>query len=65
MCACNPAMFIYNYASQFCMRHQKSPPYPRPVVKGTLIGHFGVPKTLTFKTRLSAKPFAWKGVLFA
>ena len=32
----------------------------RPVVKGTLIGHFGVPKTLTLKTRLSAKPFSWK-----
>ena len=25
-----------------------------------LIGHFRVRKTLTFKTRLSAKPFMWK-----
>ena len=32
-------MFIYNYAPQFCTRHRKSPPYPRPVAKETLIGH--------------------------
>ena len=29
------------------------------------IGHFGVPKTLTFKMRPSAQPFLWKWVLFA
>ena len=29
------------------------------------IGHFRVPKNLTFKTRLSAKPLLWKWVLFA
>ena len=29
------------------------------------IGHFRVPKILTFKTRLSAKPFLWKWVLFS
>ena len=30
-----------------------------------LIGHFRVPKTLTFKIRPSAKPLLWKWVLFA
>ena len=29
-----------------------------------LIGHFRVPKTLTFKMRLSAQPFLWRWVLF-
>ena len=29
------------------------------------IGHFRVPKTLSFKTRPSAQPFLWKWVLFA
>ena len=29
------------------------------------IGHFRVPKTLTFKVRPSAQPFLWKWVLFA
>ena len=29
------------------------------------IGHFRVPKTLTFKIRLGAQPFLWKWVLFA
>ena len=29
------------------------------------IGHFPVPKTLTFKMRLGAQPFLWKWVLFA
>ena len=29
------------------------------------IGHFRVPRTLTFKMRLSAQPFLWKWVLFA
>ena len=29
------------------------------------IGHFPVPKTLTFKMRLGAQPFFWKWVLFA
>ena len=29
------------------------------------IGHFRVPKTLTFKMRLCAQPFLWKWVLFA
>ena len=28
------------------------------------IGHFRVPKTLTFKMRLGAQPFLWKWVLF-
>ena len=31
----------------------------------TKIGHFRVPKNLTFKTRLSAKPLLWKWVLLA
>ena len=31
----------------------------------TWIGHFRVPKILTFRTRLSATPFLWKRVLFA
>ena len=30
-----------------------------------VIGHFRVPKTLTFKMRLGAQPFLWKRVLFA
>ena len=30
-----------------------------------LIGHLRAPKTLIFKTRLSAKPLLWKWVLFA
>ena len=29
------------------------------------IGHFRIPRTLTFKMRLSAQPFLWKWVLFA
>ena len=29
------------------------------------IGHFRVPKTLTFKLRLGAQPLLWKWVLFA
>ena len=29
------------------------------------IGHFRVPKTLTFKMRLGTQPFLWKWVLFA
>ena len=29
------------------------------------IGHFRVPKSLTFKMRLGAQPFLWKWVLFA
>ena len=29
------------------------------------IGHFRVPKTLSFKVRLGAQPFKWKWVLFA
>ena len=29
------------------------------------IGHFRVPKTLTFKMRLGAQPFLWKWVSFA
>ena len=35
------------------------------VVKRYEIGHFRVPKTLTFKMRLGAQPFLWKWVLFA
>ena len=30
-----------------------------------IIGHFRVPKTLTFKMRLGVQPFLWKWVLFA
>ena len=33
--------------------------------KRRLIGHFRVPKTLTFKMRLGAQPFLWKWVLLA
>ena len=29
-----------------------------------MLGHFWVPKTLTFKMSLSARPFLWKWVLF-
>ena len=32
---------------------------------GWRIGHFRVPKILTFKMRLGAQPFLWKWVLFA
>ena len=34
-------------------------------IKEKLIGHFRVPKPLTFKMRLGAQPFLWKRVLFA
>ena len=30
-----------------------------------ILGHFRVPKTLTYKMRLGAQPFLWKRVLFA
>ena len=30
-----------------------------------ITGHFRLPKTFTSRTRLSAKPFLWKGVMFA
>ena len=33
------------------------PLFPPPII---IIHHFRVPKTLTFKTRLSAKPFLWE-----
>ena len=35
------------------------------IFKNEIINHFRVPKTLTFKTGLSAKPFSWKWVLYA
>ena len=35
------------------------------VKTNVIIGHFRVPKTLTFKMRLGAQPFLWKWVLFA
>ena len=34
------------------------------IVRRGSIGHFLVPKTLTFKMRLGAQPFSWKWVLF-
>ena len=37
---------------------------PKTEKKGEKLGHFQVPKTLTFKMRPSAKPFLWKWVLF-
>ena len=36
-----------------------------PIPSNCTIGHFWVPKTLTFKMRPSAQPFLWKWVLFA
>ena len=36
-----------------------------PMSTDKTIGHFRVPKTLTFKMRLGAQPFSWKWVLFA
>ena len=38
---------------------------PTNVFYFPIIGHFRVPKTLTFKMRLGAQSFWWKGVLFA
>ena len=35
------------------------------VLLSLTIGHFRVPKTLTFKMRRSAQPFLWKWVLFS
>ena len=35
------------------------------LTKDSVIGHFRVPKTLTFKMRPSVQPFSWKWVLFA
>ena len=43
----------------------KSVHYLRCWAYVTIISHFRVPKTLTFKLRSSAKPFLWKWVLFA
>ena len=37
----------------------------RHVQTNNVIGHFRVPRTLTFKMRPSAQPFLWKWVLFA
>ena len=48
-----PALVIWLCA---CVKHW---PVNRP------IGHFRVPKTLTFKMSPSAQPFLWKWVLFA
>ena len=42
-----------------------SPLYAVCVENLSKIGHFRVPKTLTFKMRLGAQPFLWKWVLFA
>ena len=36
-----------------------------PSLRDSAIGHLLVPKTLTFKVRLSAQHFSWKWVLFA
>ena len=36
-----------------------------PSLHASAIGHLRVPKTLTFKVRLSAQHFSWKWVLFA
>ena len=47
--------FMFKVQTINCMQ------YSEPV----LIGHFRVPKTLTFKMRPSAQPFLWKWVLFA
>ena len=41
------------------------PPITNLIEPLCLIGHFRVPKTLTFKMRPSAQPFLWKWVLFA
>ena len=40
-------------------------PLIQPTTNLLKIGHFRVPKTLTFKIRLGAQPFLWKWVLFA
>ena len=36
-----------------------------PSLRASALGHFRVPKTLTFKVRPSAEHFLWKSVLFA
>ena len=38
---------------------------PPPQDNTKILGHFRVPKTLTYKMRLGAQPFLWKRVLFA
>ena len=43
----------------------KTEPESKLTKKFYKIGHFRVPKTLTFKMRLGAQPFLWKWVLFA
>ena len=48
-----------------CTDVTTSPLYAVCVEKLSKIGHFRVPKTLTFKMRLGAQPFLWKWVLFA
>ena len=55
--------WLYFLRSQFMFKIQtiNCMQYSEPVV----IGHFRVPKTLTFKMRPSAQPFLWKWLLFA
>ena len=48
------------------LRKQRRPQGLSPVSDSTqTMGHFRVPKTLTYKMRLVAQPFLWKWVLFA
>ena len=52
----------------FCSSFSQIPPWFRLSMlslKNEIINHFRVPKTLTFKTGLSAKPFSCKLVLYA
>ena len=44
---------------------KKTEPESKLTKKFYKIGHFRVPKSLTFKMRLGAQPFLWKWVLFA
>ena len=53
-----------SHHQQFRHKEVDSQPRNNPEIIET-IGHFRVPKTLTFKMRLSAQPFLWKWVLFA
>ena len=49
------SQFMFKVQTINCMQ------YSEPVV----IGHFRVPKTLSFKMRPSTQPFLWKWLLFA